>query len=73
VLFSGDALVTNNIFTGKEGEPQLLHNSINQDPQMAKRSIEKLNTIGEITLYPGHGKLWKGNLAEDLGFAKGVN
>ena len=63
LLFSGDALVTNAIFTGKEGEPQLLHNSINQDPKMAKESIEKLNTIGEITLYPGHGKSWKGNLA----------
>jgi len=73
LLFSGDALVTKDIFTGKEGDPQLLHNSINQDPKMAKESIEKLKEIGEITLYPGHGKSWKGNLSENLGFAKGVN
>ncbi|MES2555313.1 MAG: MBL fold metallo-hydrolase [Bacteroidota bacterium] len=67
-LFSGDALVTKNVFTGIEGGPQLLHNSINPYPQLAKESLEKLKTIGEITLYPGHGKSWKGNLSSTLKF-----
>lgn len=66
LLFSGDALVTKNVFTGIGGEPQLLHSSINQHPQLAKESLEKLKTIGEITLYPGHGKLWRGNLSTAL-------
>lgn len=66
LLFSGDALVTKNVFTGIEGKPQLLDNSINTHPQLAKESLEKLNTIGEITLYPGHGKLWRGNLSSSL-------
>lgn len=63
LLFSGDALVTKNVFTGIEGEPQLLHNSINQHPLLAKESIRKLGSMGEITLYPGHGLPWKGNLS----------
>lgn len=71
LLFSGDALVTKNVFTGIEGEPQLLHSSINQHPQLAKESLEKLKTIGAITLYPGHGKLWRGNLSTSL-FEKSV-
>ena len=50
LLFSGDALVTKNVFTGIEGEPQLLSNSINQHPLLARESIAKLGT-GEITLY----------------------
>ncbi len=66
LLFSGDALVTKNVFTGLEGDLQLLHHSINQHPQLAKESLKKLKTIGEITLYPGHGKLWRGNLSSSL-------
>ncbi|HLP54068.1 MAG TPA: MBL fold metallo-hydrolase [Fluviicola sp.] len=64
LLFSGDALVTKNVISGVEGGPQLLHDNINEYPQLAKDSLTKLGMIGGITLYPGHGLPWEGNLSE---------
>ena len=69
VLFSGDTLVTRNLMTGKLGNPQITHPLLNNDFKQAHRSLGLLNEIGKVTMLPGHGKPWFGEIQEAVELA----
>ncbi|WP_435348665.1 MBL fold metallo-hydrolase [Haloarchaeobius sp. HRN-SO-5] len=61
VLFCGDGLATRNIFTQREGEPQIL-GSADEDHDEASASLACLEGLGQVTLLPGHGTPWRGDI-----------
>jgi glyoxylase-like metal-dependent hydrolase (beta-lactamase superfamily II) len=63
VLFSGDALMTLDIPTGAACQPCPPRPRFNEDDREARRSAERLRSLGTITLLPGHGAPWVGDLA----------
>lgn len=69
VLFCGDVLATRNIFTGREGNPQLIR-AADEDHAEAKRSLARLEGLGSVTLLPGHGNPWSGDIDEALDLAR---
>lgn len=69
VLLCGDALATRNIFTGREGDPQLL-GAADEDHDEARASLGRLEGLGEVTLLPGHGNPWRGPVDEALDLAR---
>lgn len=69
VLFCGDVLATRNIFTGREGDPQLL-GSADEDHDEAKASLARLEGLGSVTLLPGHGTPWRGDVETALALAR---
>ena len=64
VLISGDALVTRDLYTGASGLPQVPNRPLNDDDTQARRSLSRLADLGPITILPGHGKPWQGNIHE---------
>jgi glyoxylase-like metal-dependent hydrolase (beta-lactamase superfamily II) len=69
VLFCGDVLATRNIFTQQEGEPQLL-GSADEDHDEARASLARLEGLGSVTLLPGHGNPWRGDLDTAIALAR---
>ena len=69
VLLSGDSMITRNLITGESGGPQLAHHSLNRDIAVARRSLARLRELGKITLLPGHGKPWQGDILEAIAAA----
>lgn len=69
VLFCGDALATLDIKTGRRGEPKLM-SLFNADLEQARDSIERLGDLGEVTLLPGHGDPWHGEMADAVESAR---
>jgi glyoxylase-like metal-dependent hydrolase (beta-lactamase superfamily II) len=69
VLLSGDVLATRNIFTGREGDPQLL-GSADEDHDEARESLARLEGLGSITFLPGHGDPWRGDVDEAIDLAR---
>lgn len=63
-LFSGDTLVTQNLLTGELGLPQLPARPLSSDYAQSQRSLARLKELGQVTMYPGHGRAWKGDMAE---------
>jgi glyoxylase-like metal-dependent hydrolase (beta-lactamase superfamily II) len=63
-LISGDTLVTRNLLTGELGQPQLTSPILNADFRKAKRSLDLIRELGELTMLPGHGRPWFGNMAD---------
>ena len=68
-LLCGDVLATRNIFTGREGDPRLL-GSADDDHERARRSLARLEGLGTVTLLPGHGDPWRGDVDEAVDFAR---
>jgi glyoxylase-like metal-dependent hydrolase (beta-lactamase superfamily II) len=66
VLFSGDAVATRNILTGAHGAPQILPRVINQDDRQARRAPDRFGDLGSVTVLPGHGRVWRGRIGEDV-------
>lgn len=64
VLFCGDALATVDFETWQSHEPQLLPDWINADHARARRSLERLEGLGEVLLLAGHGAPWTGPMEE---------
>jgi glyoxylase-like metal-dependent hydrolase (beta-lactamase superfamily II) len=66
ILFSGDALITMDIMSGKAGDPEPVRggNLMNYNKDQQKDSVRKLATLGQVTLLPGHVDPWKGDLSE---------
>ena len=64
VLFSGDALITMDIMSGKAVAPEPVRggNIYNYDKGQQMESARKLGTLGHVTLLPGHVQPWTGNL-----------
>ncbi|WP_458209923.1 MBL fold metallo-hydrolase [Haladaptatus sp. NG-SE-30] len=69
VLFCGDVLATRNIFTGQEGDPQLL-GAADEDHDEARASLARLEELGSVTLLPGHGNPWRGEVDAALDLAR---
>ena len=64
VIFSGDAIVTINLLTGENVGPCVPPGRVNEDFDLAHRSVAKLEDLGNFTLLPGHGPAWKGNMEQ---------
>lgn len=62
VLFCGDALVTRNLLTGKSCAPRCMPAPFSVDHAKAQRSVGRLSALGRVTLLPGHGEPWRGDL-----------
>ncbi|NHN60023.1 MULTISPECIES: MBL fold metallo-hydrolase [Halorussus] len=69
LLFCGDVLATRNIFTQREGDPQLL-GSADEDNDEANASLAFLEGLGSVTLLPGHGNPWRGDIDTALALAR---
>jgi glyoxylase-like metal-dependent hydrolase (beta-lactamase superfamily II) len=67
--FSGDALVTLNLLTGRRG-PQLLGGAFMEDSQQALASLDRLAGLPADTLLPGHGDPWHGTMADAVARAR---
>jgi glyoxylase-like metal-dependent hydrolase (beta-lactamase superfamily II) len=70
-FFSGDALVTLNLLTGRVG-PQLLPRGFTEDSRQALASLERVAPLPATTLLPGHGAPWQGSMAEAAARARAV-
>jgi glyoxylase-like metal-dependent hydrolase (beta-lactamase superfamily II) len=68
-FFSGDALVTLNLLTGRVG-PQLLPRGFTEDSRQALASLERLASLPASTLLPGHGAPWRGPMTEAAASAR---
>jgi glyoxylase-like metal-dependent hydrolase (beta-lactamase superfamily II) len=69
VLFTGDALVTRNPYTGETG-PRLVSRAATEDSQAALRSLDRIAETGARTLLPGHGDPWSGGAQEAARLAR---
>ncbi len=70
VLISGDTLVTRNLLTGSAGQPQLVSPVLTGDYKQANRSLDLLRELGPVTMLPGHGKPWIGEMADAVALAR---
>ncbi len=70
VLFSGDTLVTRDLYSGALGGPQLPHRLLNADDTAARRSLDRLREIGHVRLLAGHGNPWEGTMEEAVDLAR---
>lgn len=61
-FFSGDALVTLNLLTGRRG-PQLLGRAFMEDSRQALASLDRITALQAGTLLPGHGDPWHGPMS----------
>ena len=64
ILFSGDALITMDIMSGKAVDPEPVRggNLFNYNKEQQWDSARKLATLGRVTLLPGHVDPWEGDL-----------
>lgn len=67
--FSGDALVTLDLLTGRRG-PRLLSRGYMEDSRQALASLDHLAALGVRTLLPGHGDPWHGPMADAVAQAR---
>ncbi len=68
VLICGDALATVDIITGKSHGPQLM-SLFSGDETNADRSLDAIESFGHVTLLPGHGDPWTGEMTEAVRLA----
>ena len=57
VLFAGDALVTKDPYTDREG-PRLVARAATKDSERAARSLDAIAATGARTVLTGHGPAW---------------
>lgn len=69
VLFTGDALITEDILTGTKG-PQLTNDSFNSDSDQALESLSRLDGVSADLILPGHGDPWTGGVAAAVAEAR---
>ena len=67
--FSGDALVTLDLLTGRRG-PRLLSRAFMEDSRQALSSLDRLAALKVGTLLPGHGDPWHGSLSDAVAEAR---
>lgn len=70
ILFCGDALATVDLKTGRGRNPQIM-SMFNANRQQAVESLDQLKSLGQITLLPGHGDPWYGEMDEAIQLARG--
>jgi glyoxylase-like metal-dependent hydrolase (beta-lactamase superfamily II) len=69
VCFSGDALVTLDLLTGRTG-PRLLGRAFMEDSRKALSSLDRLADLKVGTLLPGHGDPWHGSMPDAVAEAR---
>lgn len=69
VLLCGDALATLDIKTGRARGPQIM-SLFNTDDVRAAESLDRIESLGKITLLPGHGDPWRGETREAVRLAR---
>ncbi|MBA2476100.1 MAG: MBL fold metallo-hydrolase [Actinobacteria bacterium] len=69
VLFTGDALVTCNPFTGERG-PRIIASGATANSPQALLSLDRIAETGAGTLLPGHGDPWRGGASEAARLAR---
>jgi glyoxylase-like metal-dependent hydrolase (beta-lactamase superfamily II) len=62
-LIAGDAIVTVDPYTGKEG-PRLVARAATADSQLALRSLDAIEATAAGSLLCGHGEPWTGGASE---------
>ncbi len=72
-LISGDTIVTRNLLTGELGTPQLTNPILNKNYKQAKKSLERISELGHLTMLPGHGNPWIGDMREAVATAREVH
>ena len=70
ILISGDTLITRDLYTGREGEPTLAGEGLNYDTRLAAQSLDRLRGLGRLTMLPGHGRPWVGDMAQAVDGAR---
>ena len=69
VLFTGDALVTRDPYTGATG-PRLVARAATADSALNLRSLDRLEALDADILLPGHGEPWHGSVAGAVALAR---
>lgn len=65
VLFTGDGLATMNLLGGSPG-PQMMDRRFHHNPDQARASLKKIESLDADLLFPGHGRPWSGSPAAAL-------
>ncbi len=61
-VFTGDALCTYNVFTGRRG-PQIMPGALNTSDRQALDALDRLAEVDAEVILPGHGEPWHGSPA----------
>ena len=69
VLFTGDALVTCDPYTGRTG-PRIIASAATANSAQALRSLDRIAETGARLLLPGHGEPWTRGAAEGVQHAR---
>jgi glyoxylase-like metal-dependent hydrolase (beta-lactamase superfamily II) len=69
VLFTGDALVTRDPYTGRTG-PRLVARAATSDLEQATASLDAIAATGATMLLGGHGEPWTGGAEEAARLAR---
>jgi glyoxylase-like metal-dependent hydrolase (beta-lactamase superfamily II) len=69
VLVTGDALVTGHR-TLRSAGPQLLPAMFHHDVGLARQTLEELPDLGAVTVLPGHGAPWSGELSDIISHSR---
>lgn len=69
VVFTGDALVTHDCYTGARG-PRLLARASNDNSTQALASLDALAGLRARVVLPGHGEAFNGEVSEAVSAAK---
>ena len=69
VVFTGDALITAHFLRGTVG-PSLSPDLFNADSAQALSSLDRLTRLGTMTLAPGHGEPWHGDIGDAVTAAR---
>ena len=72
IVLTGDTLVTEDLRSGVPGGPQFPCITLNGEDDVARRSADKMRELGKMTLLPGHGKPWVGNVADAVAEAQAI-
>ena len=69
ILFSGDALVTLDPYTGRRG-PRIVAGAATADSAQNLESLAQLASTGADLVLPGHGEPWTGGIEEAVAIAR---
>lgn len=64
ILFGGDTLVTRNLLNGNDCPPRPMPALFSEDYEQSIRSLARIEALEDVTLLPGHGNPWTGNIAD---------
>lgn len=69
LVFTGDAVVTRNPYTGQTG-PRIVSGAATADSEQNLRTLDRIAETGATLLLPGHGEPWSGGAVEAVRLAR---